>query len=274
MGGLLTLVGGFAFNALTSGGGDAPAQQAQTAPPGGIEQTIQAGAPTAPALASSGTAPSPTVIVAIPTPTPYETRLFAPTFTPVPGSATPTPVPAAVASASSPAATNNSSGGGTSVPAAPASDPVTQDAPAAAAAAPAAPPIALTKAEDVLYKAHNVERERRGLPPLRIDQTLTDAARVRARDMATNGYFSHTSPYGEAAFSLLSWIGYRYALAGENIARNNYPDTQSPAQAMTGFISSPEHYAAMVNPKFDSVGVGYAPAGDGMRYYVLIFAGR
>jgi uncharacterized protein YkwD len=260
VGGLLTLVGGFAFNALTSGGGDTPAPQAQASP--STAQTVTAdAAQTQPALST----PFPTV-AAVATPTPPESRLFAPTFTPVPVTPTATPRPG---STPTPAP---SSGGPSGAPSPAAGAP--QEGPAAESTPPPLPPIRLAIAEKSLYELHNKERERLDLEPLRLDVTLTDAARYRARDMAAGRYFSHVSPDGQTAFTVLSWLGYRYAEAAENIARNNYPEAQSAAQAMSGFLTTKEYHDALANPRFDSVGVGFAASGDGMKYYVVVFSGR
>src|SRR5205814_2193516 len=94
-------------------------------------------------------------------------------------------------------------------------------------APPAAAPVALSSMEQEMYNLHNSERARSGLGSLRLDGTLTQIARQRAQDMATRNYFSHNSPTGQSAFTLMASYGYRFDLAGENIARNNYPDDQA-----------------------------------------------
>jgi uncharacterized protein YkwD len=91
--------------------------------------------------------------------------------------------------------------------------------------------------------------------------------------MAAQNYFSHTSPSGETAFTLMEAYGFKYALAGENIARNNYPDADSVKVAMDGFMNSPGHRQNILEPRFTKVGVGFALGSDGMKYYAVVFGG-
>jgi len=125
-----------------------------------------------------------------------------------------------------------------------------------------------------MLAAHNARRAAAGLRPLTGDGTLAQLARVRAQDMASKGYFSHTSPTGQTAFSLLNSAGYAYRLAGENLARNNYGDGEAVAVAMDGFMNSATHRANILEPSFTNVGIALVVAPDGMKYFVIIFASR
>ncbi len=91
--------------------------------------------------------------------------------------------------------------------------------------------------------------------------------------MANKNYFSHTSPSGETAFSLMDAAGYTYAIAGENIARNNYPNDQTEEVAMTGFMNSAPHRENILEPRFTRVGIGVAIDANGMKYFAVVFAG-
>ena len=113
-----------------------------------------------------------------------------------------------------------------------------------------------------------------GAQALRLDTTLVQVARERAADMAAKGYFAHTSPSGVTAFSLMTGYGYVYSIAGENIARNNYPASEAAAVAMSGFLNSAPHRANLLDPRFDSVGIGVAEDGAGMKYFAVVFAGN
>ena len=42
------------------------------------------------------------------------------------------------------------------------------------------------------------------------------------------------------------------SLAGENLARNNYPDGQSVSVAMSAFMSSPAHRVNVLEAKFSA----------------------
>ena len=119
----------------------------------------------------------------------------------------------------------------------------------------------------------NAERAAAGLPALAVDPDLVAIARIRSSDMATVGYFSHTSPQGQSAFTLLDQWGIPYAWAGENLARNNYPLDETVAVAIRDLMASPPHRDNILNPNYTRVGVGYAEDGSGMRYYTIVFVG-
>src|SRR5690349_4307756 len=59
-------------------------------------------------------------------------------------------------------------------------------------------PAGADAATDAVVCLVNAERTSRGLPPLRRDGDLAQAARHHANDMAQNDYFAHTSPAGES----------------------------------------------------------------------------
>ncbi len=126
--------------------------------------------------------------------------------------------------------------------------------------------------ERELIDASNAVRQRYNTPALEVDSTLMAVARQRAADMAWQGYFSHTAPNGETAFSLLAGRGYQFDLAGENIARNNYPNDDSVGVSMRAFEASSGHLQNMVDPAFRHIGVGAAIGAGGMKYFVIVFA--
>jgi uncharacterized protein YkwD len=144
-------------------------------------------------------------------------------------------------------------------------------APAPAVAPPAAPvTTGLGGAEQQMLAMHNSERARAGLPPLALDATLMSIARRRATDMASRGYFSHVSPTGETAGTLVNASGLGYRLAAENIARNDYPDASSASAAMSGFMGSPTHRANVMNPALTRVGIAVVVSGS-WKYYAVEF---
>jgi uncharacterized protein YkwD len=126
--------------------------------------------------------------------------------------------------------------------------------------------------EQAMFAAHNVQRANGGVAGLTLDARLVQVARQRAQDMAAKNYFSHVSPTGESAFTILNATGYAYKLAGENIARNNYADGESVQVSMTGFMNSPSHRENILEPAYRRVGVGVAFTPDGMKYYAVVFS--
>jgi uncharacterized protein YkwD len=156
-------------------------------------------------------------------------------------------------------------------PVSPATVPPTQAPPQPTVAPPQAA-VGLQPMERAMFDSHNVERANAGLESLTLDARLVEVARRRAQDMAAKGYFAHTSPTGETAFTVLEQVGYAYQLAGENIARNNYPDSESVRVSMTGFMNSPSHRGNILEPKFRRVGIGLAFGADGMKYFAVVFS--
>ena len=133
--------------------------------------------------------------------------------------------------------------------------------------------MSLVPLEADLIRRLNAERASAGLPALAADAGLVTIARIRSSDMAAKGYFSHTSPEGQSAFSLLDQWGIPYSWAGENLARNNYPLGDTVAVAVRDLMASPPHRDNILNPNYTRVGVGYAEDGSGMRYYTIVFVG-
>lgn len=99
----------------------------------------------------------------------------------------------------------------------------------------------------------NAQRAARGLAPLTISSTLSEKARIKARDMAEHDYFSHTSPTYGSPFTMMRSLGISYTSAGENIARG-YTTAQDVVDA---WMASPSHRANLLASRYATVGVGY-----------------
>ena len=121
-----------------------------------------------------------------------------------------------------------------------------------------------------LLEAMNAARVAEGLPPLEIDATLEDVALSRARSLVTQDYFAHYGPDGGSAFSELAARGVTYALAGENLARNNFVESRTVDAAFQGLMASPGHRANILEPQFARVGVAAVQTGR-MWVYVTVF---
>lgn len=124
-----------------------------------------------------------------------------------------------------------------------------------------------------LFNAINNERTQRGLSALADHGCVVYVAQLRSDDMASRGYFSHTSPDGETAFSLLDGYGVPYGWAGENLARNNYPDDQTVGVAIRDLMASEGHRDNILSPNYTHLGVGAAVDGAGMKYFTMVFIG-
>jgi uncharacterized YkwD family protein len=103
----------------------------------------------------------------------------------------------------------------------------------------------------------NAERASVNVAPLTLDQKLCQGAYLKSKDMAVNGYFSHTSPTYGSPFDMMKSQGITYRMAGENIAKNI-----SVKGAHTAFMNSPGHKANILNQGFGKIGLGFYQEGQ------------
>lgn len=106
----------------------------------------------------------------------------------------------------------------------------------------------------VLTDLTNEERQSQNLATLTTNPTLSKAAEMKAEDMATKGYFAHTSPEGKTPWYWLDLVGYKYQYAGENLAID-FTDSKDVTNA---WMNSPSHRANIVKDKYTEVGTGMA----------------
>ena len=111
----------------------------------------------------------------------------------------------------------------------------------------------------------NEERAKKGLSALTIQNDLTLAAEVRARELEQ--LFAHTRPDGRNCFTALDDIGIPYSSVGENIA---YGYT-TPSNVMEGWMNSPGHRANIMNAGYKKIGVGFWQDEYGRQYWTQIF---
>lgn len=110
-----------------------------------------------------------------------------------------------------------------------------------------------------LLELVNAERERVGVAPLAIKDTLTQSAQWKADDMAKNNYFGHIKP-GETRNNGLDYLdsideGLCRNIS-ENITDNTVAEDNYSQMSFYSWKSSPPHYKAMINPKYTLTGFG------------------
>ena len=134
---------------------------------------------------------------------------------------------------------------------------------AATYAAPYTPLPADAALEATLLTLTNEARTENGVETLEPDERLAQAARHHAAEMASLGYFSHTSPTPEnATLSLrVARSGSFIGTLGENLALVG--DTGTAEMTTEGWLESPGHRANLLNPQFTHVGFGSARFPDG-----------
>ncbi|MDP9249719.1 MAG: CAP domain-containing protein [bacterium] len=106
----------------------------------------------------------------------------------------------------------------------------------------------------VLGELTNEERQTENLPALAVSPELTLAAQMKAEDMASRGYFAHTSPEGKTPWHWIELAGYKYQYAGENLAVN-FRDSKDVTSA---WLKSPTHKANIVKANYTEMGTGIA----------------
>lgn len=107
---------------------------------------------------------------------------------------------------------------------------------------------------DALVDLTNLSRQVENLSSLKPNSLLSQAAQLKAEDMAANGYFTHTSPAGLTPWYWLDKVGYHYSFAGENLAIN-FIDSQDIENA---WMNSPLHRDNILNNNFTEIGIGVA----------------
>lgn len=97
----------------------------------------------------------------------------------------------------------------------------------------------------------NKEREKLGLPPLVMNDSLNSAAQAKAQNMFEENYWAHYSPSGKDPWGFIHSAGYKFAYAGENLARNFYTSEDT----VKAWMNSPTHKENIISGKYKEIGV-------------------
>jgi uncharacterized protein YkwD len=150
---------------------------------------------------------------------------------------------------------------GCSGPVAPERTPPADDSPA--------PSVALSAIAVEVVDLTNAERTRAGLPMLRTNARLTEAARLHAEQLAAAGRLEHVLP--DARYprleDRLDAAGYRWQAAGENLAFGQ----RTSAAVVDAWMQSAGHRANILHTSFTEIGVSYLIDPNGRPYYVQVF---
>ncbi len=117
----------------------------------------------------------------------------------------------------------------------------------------------------------NESREEAGLKPLTVNPLLTQAAQLKAEDMAKNSYYAHVGPDGKSMLHWLNAVGYKYLNAGENLVI----DRDTSEAAVDAWMQSQTHRQNILRPQFTEIGIGVAKGrykGQDTIYVVQEFA--
>lgn len=101
-----------------------------------------------------------------------------------------------------------------------------------------------------LLGSTNAKRQIEGLSALELNSVLSQAAAAKAADMFANNYWAHTSPSGKTPWDFILASGYRYTLAGENLAKN----FQSGDGVVDAWMGSLTHKDNLLKAGYHDVG--------------------
>lgn len=121
--------------------------------------------------------------------------------------------------------------------------------------------------ESYLLAQTNGLRASRGLPSYAMDASLSAAARNHARWMAANNLVQHEQFDGAGPRTRAQNAGFPTNWVSENIYLGA---SAGPEAAWQWWLNSPVHYAGLVSPYYDKVGIGSA-TGAARTAYVMVF---
>jgi hypothetical protein len=124
-----------------------------------------------------------------------------------------------------------------------------------------------------LLAATNAQRLASGLQPLVLNQALSQAAAKKAADMFAKNYWAHVGPEGETPWDFIISSGYKYTVAGENLAKN-FQDSNS---VVTAWMNSPSHRDNLLKPTYREIGfavVNGTLAGEETTLVVQMFGAQ
>ena len=102
-----------------------------------------------------------------------------------------------------------------------------------------------------VFDQTNIERQKVGLSPLIYNETLSKSAKAKAEDMFINDYWAHNSPQGKTPWTFFDQAGYKYSIAGENLAKD-FDNTDS---LMKAWMASPTHKANIIHDRYQEIGI-------------------
>lgn len=122
----------------------------------------------------------------------------------------------------------------------------------------------ITTREQLLHDytvAVNEARVAHGLPPLKLNAQLCEAAQAYAEVLLETGQIQHADSQGRRADYRATQAGYFYSQLGENLAAGQL----SWERALEMWLQSHSHRANLLNAEYRELGVGFS-ANDRARY--------
>ena len=111
--------------------------------------------------------------------------------------------------------------------------------------------LVLTDAERKVFELTNAERQKRGLPALRLDRRLMESARRQANWMARTGIFRH---------------------GNSGVAENIAMGQRSSREVVVDWMNSVGHFRNMMNRSYGTIGIGAFRGKNGALYWCQQFS--
>jgi Cysteine-rich secretory protein family len=128
-------------------------------------------------------------------------------------------------------------------------------------------------ATNVLVDMANQNRMQNNVAPLTRNAKLDSAAKMKADDMVSSGYFAHYAPDGTTPWYFIREAGYNFLYAGENLAINY----TSEKEIDDAWMNSQYHKENLLNTNFRELGIGTREGvyqGVDTVYVVQMFGAR
>lgn len=100
----------------------------------------------------------------------------------------------------------------------------------------------------------NQNRQKEGLVSLSLNNQLSEAALLKAKDMFEKNYWAHNAPEGTTPWVFIKKAGYDYIYAGENLARG----FNSSGDVVNAWMASPKHRENLLSGNYNDVGFAIA----------------
>ncbi len=116
-----------------------------------------------------------------------------------------------------------------------------------------------SESERNFFDLLNHERSAQGLPELRWDEALSQAARLHVLRLSSLNTLEHQVPGEPALVDRLTEAGARFSVIAENIGVG-----PNPRAIHSGWMDSPGHRKNILDPRFTSVGIAAVRAAGGL----------
>lgn len=130
-----------------------------------------------------------------------------------------------------------------------------------------APPAPATPQQQVVDLV-NQRRASAGLPALRVDGRLTNAAQAHSHDQARRAVMSHIGSDGSTIGTRVTRAGYAWSRASENVGAGQ----PNAASIVNGWMNSGSHRANVLDRNVIHIGIGLAYSSNGTPYWTMVAA--